>query len=240
MSDLIRVPGPSSPLEGRSAKVIAVIAIGILVAIVKPWATITPGPAAPRASPSASLARGLPAIVPCHPELQPGGVRALRADAQLGAVAGRLPGLVRIRHPHRHRHCRPPAAPRPVHFVAAGRADPPSHPGRLARRTLRAGAAIRRPPSPSGRPRSAFRRAATCPSLASTRPSGTRSPRSPDANRPERPGNRRCDGPAALPVARPFHGRRDRRGQWTRPEGELAPGQLRLPAAVRARCDLAT
>ena len=32
MSDIIRVPGPSSPLEGRSAKVIAVIVIGVLVA----------------------------------------------------------------------------------------------------------------------------------------------------------------------------------------------------------------
>jgi hypothetical protein len=60
MSDLIRVPGPSSPLEGRSAKVIAVIVIGVLVAIVKPWGTITPGPAAPVASPTGSLALASP------------------------------------------------------------------------------------------------------------------------------------------------------------------------------------
>jgi hypothetical protein len=37
MSDIVRVPGPSSPLEGRSAKVIAVIVIGLLIAIIKPW-----------------------------------------------------------------------------------------------------------------------------------------------------------------------------------------------------------
>jgi hypothetical protein len=42
MSDLTRVPGPSSPLEGRMATVIALVAIGVLVAIAKPWG---PGPA---------------------------------------------------------------------------------------------------------------------------------------------------------------------------------------------------
>jgi hypothetical protein len=46
MSDMIRVPGPSSPLEGRSAKVIAVIVVGVLVAIIKPWGTSAPAPAA--------------------------------------------------------------------------------------------------------------------------------------------------------------------------------------------------
>ena len=55
MSDMIRVPGPSSPLEGRSAKVIAVIVIGVLVAIIKPWGTIAPGPASPPTLPTASL-----------------------------------------------------------------------------------------------------------------------------------------------------------------------------------------
>ena len=71
MSDLIRVPGPSSPLEGRSAKVIAVIVIGVLVAIVKPWGTITPGPAAPRASPTASLALASPPSSPAIPNYNP-------------------------------------------------------------------------------------------------------------------------------------------------------------------------
>ena len=46
MDDLTPVKGPSSPLEGRSAKVIAVIVIGILVAIVKPWGTTTQAPLA--------------------------------------------------------------------------------------------------------------------------------------------------------------------------------------------------
>jgi hypothetical protein len=46
MNDLTPVKGPASPLEGRSAKVIAVIVIGILVAVVKPWGTTTPAPLA--------------------------------------------------------------------------------------------------------------------------------------------------------------------------------------------------
>jgi hypothetical protein len=46
MSDIIRVPGPSSPLEGRSAKIIAVIVIGVLVALIKPWGSATPAPLA--------------------------------------------------------------------------------------------------------------------------------------------------------------------------------------------------
>ena len=49
---MIRVPGPSSPLEGRSGKVIAVIVIGVMVAIIKPWGTITPGPATSSTVPS--------------------------------------------------------------------------------------------------------------------------------------------------------------------------------------------
>src|SRR5688572_4199876 len=71
MSDMIRVPGPSSPLEGRSAKVIAVIVIGVLVAIVKPWGTITPGPAAPRASPTASLPLASPRSSSAIPNYNP-------------------------------------------------------------------------------------------------------------------------------------------------------------------------
>jgi hypothetical protein len=58
MSDMIRVPGPSSPLEGRSAKVIAVIAIGLLVAVIKPWGTATPPLA--RATPAPSAAAVTP------------------------------------------------------------------------------------------------------------------------------------------------------------------------------------
>ena len=71
MSDMIRVPGPSSPLEGRSAKVIAVIVIGVLVAIIKPWGTISPGPAAPLASPTASLALASPRSSPAIPNYNP-------------------------------------------------------------------------------------------------------------------------------------------------------------------------
>jgi hypothetical protein len=46
MSDLTKVTGPSSPLEGTSAKVIVVVLAGILVAVLKPWA----GPAPPAAT----------------------------------------------------------------------------------------------------------------------------------------------------------------------------------------------
>ena len=46
MDDLTPVKGPTSPFEGRSAKVIAVIVIGILVALIKPWGTSTPVPIA--------------------------------------------------------------------------------------------------------------------------------------------------------------------------------------------------
>jgi hypothetical protein len=49
MNDLTKVTGPSSPLEGTSAKVIAVVLVAILVAILKPWAGPTP-PAATVAS----------------------------------------------------------------------------------------------------------------------------------------------------------------------------------------------
>jgi hypothetical protein len=46
MDDLTPVKGPASPFEGRSAKVIAVIVIGILVALIKPWGTATSVPLA--------------------------------------------------------------------------------------------------------------------------------------------------------------------------------------------------
>src|SRR6187402_3457073 len=73
MSDIIRVPGPSSPLEGRSAKVIAVIVIGVFVAIIKPWGTSTP-PSAARPSftlptPSVSAIPPLPAVANYDPEV---------------------------------------------------------------------------------------------------------------------------------------------------------------------------
>lgn len=61
MSEVGRVPGPGSPLEGRSAKILAVVAAGIIVAILKPWGTAAPVPAIPeRATPSPS---GAPAAV---------------------------------------------------------------------------------------------------------------------------------------------------------------------------------
>ena len=50
MDDLTRVTGPSSPLEGRSAKVIAVVVIAILIAMIKPW-NDSSTPAVARATP---------------------------------------------------------------------------------------------------------------------------------------------------------------------------------------------
>jgi hypothetical protein len=57
MSDLRRVTGSSSPLEGRSGKVLALIGVGLLVAIAKPWGGGEPAPAARAsvASPTASV-----------------------------------------------------------------------------------------------------------------------------------------------------------------------------------------
>ena len=62
MSDLTKVTGPSSPLEGTSAKVIVVLVVGILVAILKPWAGPTPpaataasAPPAPTAAPTSDV-----------------------------------------------------------------------------------------------------------------------------------------------------------------------------------------
>jgi hypothetical protein len=59
MSEVRRVPGSSSPLEGRSGKILAVVVAGILVAIAKPWGTSAPAPTAPaRATPSAPATPG--------------------------------------------------------------------------------------------------------------------------------------------------------------------------------------
>jgi hypothetical protein len=58
MSDLTKVSGPSSPLQGNSARLLAVILVGVLVAVIKPWGSSAPGPAADASSavPSASTA----------------------------------------------------------------------------------------------------------------------------------------------------------------------------------------
>jgi hypothetical protein len=58
MSDLSRVPGPSSPLQGNSARLLAVVLVGVLVAVIKPWGSSTPDAAADASSaiPSASVA----------------------------------------------------------------------------------------------------------------------------------------------------------------------------------------
>jgi hypothetical protein len=72
MTDMIRVPGPSSPLEGRSAKVIAVIVIGVLIAIIKPWGSSAPSSAArPSGAPTSPATSGpiLPTVANYDPEI---------------------------------------------------------------------------------------------------------------------------------------------------------------------------
>ena len=65
MNDLTPVKGPASPLEGRSAKIIAVIVIGILVALIKPWGTSTPAPVArATAAPTAVAVTPRPSATP--------------------------------------------------------------------------------------------------------------------------------------------------------------------------------
>ena len=65
MTDLTRVPGPSSPLQGNSGKIVTVILVGILVAVIKPWGgapiaapavTPTPAPSAPPTSAASAAA----------------------------------------------------------------------------------------------------------------------------------------------------------------------------------------
>lgn len=55
MASVTRVPGPPSPFEGRSGRVIAVVVLGIGLAIAKPWnppsTTVPSGSAGPSASP---------------------------------------------------------------------------------------------------------------------------------------------------------------------------------------------
>ena len=83
---MIRVPGPSSPLEGRSAKVIAVIVIGVLVAIIKPWGTISPGPASrPSSSAPESVEYRPQPSLPTVAELRPGGLRDRTSPTPAGS-----------------------------------------------------------------------------------------------------------------------------------------------------------
>ena len=56
MTDTTRVNGPSSPFDGLSAKIIAVVVIGILVAIVKPWGSGEPAPHTAASPPPATAA----------------------------------------------------------------------------------------------------------------------------------------------------------------------------------------
>ena len=70
MSDLTKVTGPSSPLEGTSAKVIAVVLIGILVAILKPWSEPTPEAATiASAEPGPTAAATTDAIAHYNPDV---------------------------------------------------------------------------------------------------------------------------------------------------------------------------
>src|SRR6185436_16070940 len=66
MSDLTTVPGPSSPLRGSSGKVVAVVVIGVLLAVIKPWGSESVAQAPP-ASVSASPAGSAgPSVTPTH------------------------------------------------------------------------------------------------------------------------------------------------------------------------------
>jgi hypothetical protein len=53
MDDLTPVKGPAPPFEGRSAKVLGLVVIALLVALIKPWGT-GPAPVARTAVPSAT------------------------------------------------------------------------------------------------------------------------------------------------------------------------------------------
>jgi len=67
MGEVRRVPGPSSPLEGRSGKILAVVVVGILLAVVKPWGTAGPAPTVPAVEASPSVAA---APAPSAPRLR--------------------------------------------------------------------------------------------------------------------------------------------------------------------------
>jgi len=65
MSDLTSVPGPSNPLRGTSGKLVAVVVVGIVVAVIKPWgsSSIATAPPATLPPPSATAA---PSSEPTH------------------------------------------------------------------------------------------------------------------------------------------------------------------------------
>ena len=73
MSDLARVPGPTSPLQGASAKLIVLVVVGVLVAIVKPWAgsgiDLAARPTATNPSASIAARASIPAIVNYNPDV---------------------------------------------------------------------------------------------------------------------------------------------------------------------------
>ena len=145
MDDLTPVKGPPTPFEGRSAKVLAVVLVALLVAIIKPWgdgsATVAP-PVVGSASASANdgPGRGGGESDPLRPvgELRSRDLRDLRTRASLGTLAGRLSRLVRLRLPHREHGCRDPEPGRPA-------APPPGASGAPPQPSP-----TRVPPAPSG------------------------------------------------------------------------------------------
>lgn len=60
MIELRRVTGPRSPFEGKAGRLIAVVAVAILVAIIKPWGS-SPVAVSPSASPSQTSTSPRPA-----------------------------------------------------------------------------------------------------------------------------------------------------------------------------------
>ena len=64
MAELRKVPGPSSPLTGTSGKVVAVVVVGILLAVIKPWgsspAVVPAAVASPSPTPPTSTATPVP------------------------------------------------------------------------------------------------------------------------------------------------------------------------------------
>ena len=66
MSDLTTVPGPSSPLRGSSGKVVAVVVIGVLLAVIKPWGSESVAQAPPPAVSSAPSGSSEPSTAPTH------------------------------------------------------------------------------------------------------------------------------------------------------------------------------
>ncbi|HET9455916.1 MAG TPA: hypothetical protein VFO78_01135 [Candidatus Limnocylindrales bacterium] len=67
MASLARVPGPPSPFEGRSGRVIAIVVLGIGLAIAKPWnppsTTVPSGSAGPSASHRVAASTGPDSVI---------------------------------------------------------------------------------------------------------------------------------------------------------------------------------